>query len=133
MLMRLTDDQILREVMNTVGKPGKLGEVHPVRCQRFHVDRRAGTPTRSRTSLGVRAFGTQLLCEQVIGRGLRRMSYHADEDGIGFHRNTPRSTVFPSPFIPCSGGPVDIIPVAPPTRIRALGDRIACEITFPRV
>ena len=32
--------------------------------------------------LGVRAFGTQLLCEQVVGRGLRRRSYAADEHGF---------------------------------------------------
>jgi type III restriction enzyme len=31
--------------------------------------------------LGVRAFGTQLLCEQVVGRGLRRMSYITNPDG----------------------------------------------------
>ena len=32
--------------------------------------------------LGVRAFGTQLLCEQVVGRGLRRMTYVPDADGM---------------------------------------------------
>ena len=32
--------------------------------------------------LGVRAFGTQLLCEQVIGRALRRQSYDLNEDGL---------------------------------------------------
>ena len=32
--------------------------------------------------LGVRAFGTQLLCEQVVGRGLRRRSYEPDENGL---------------------------------------------------
>ena len=31
--------------------------------------------------LGVRAFGTQLLCEQVIGRALRRQSYDLNEEG----------------------------------------------------
>ncbi len=31
--------------------------------------------------LGVRAFGTQLLCEQVVGRGLRRLSYEPGKDG----------------------------------------------------
>ena len=32
--------------------------------------------------LGIRAFGTQLLCEQVVGRALRRASYDADEKGM---------------------------------------------------
>ena len=32
--------------------------------------------------LGVRAFGTQLLCEQVVGRALRRQSYDLNEEGL---------------------------------------------------
>jgi len=34
--------------------------------------------------LGLRAFGTQLLCEQVVGRGLRRLSYEPGKDGVLF-------------------------------------------------
>ena len=32
--------------------------------------------------LGVRAFGTQLLCEQAVGRSLRRQSYELNDDGV---------------------------------------------------
>lgn len=31
--------------------------------------------------MGLRAFTSQLLCEQVIGRGLRRVGYDRDENG----------------------------------------------------
>ena len=39
----------------------------------------------------------------------------------------------PFSFIPCSGSTTDPKPGPMPTRVRALEDRIACEITFPRL
>ncbi len=76
----LTDEDLLREVMNTVGKPGKLGE--HVKCVVSVSMLTEGWDANTVTHiLGVRAFGTQLLCEQVVGRGLRRMSYAANDDG----------------------------------------------------
>ena len=82
--------------------------------------------------LGVRAFGTQLLCEQVVGRGLRRMSYAANAKG---HFNPEYAEVYgvPFSFIPCSGAVTDPKPGSLPTRVRALENRSACEITFPRL
>ena len=75
------DGQIMREVMNTVGKAGKLGE--PVRCVVSVSMLTEGWDANTVTHiLGVRAFGTQLLCEQVVGRGLRRRSYEPDENGL---------------------------------------------------
>jgi type III restriction enzyme len=66
----LTDEDLLREVMNTVGKSGKLGE--HVRCVVSVSMLTEGWDANTVTHiLGVRAFGTQLLCEQVVGRGLR--------------------------------------------------------------
>lgn len=127
----ITDDQILREVMNTVGKKDKLGE--GIRCVVSVSMLTEGWDANTVTHiLGVRAFGTQLLCEQVIGRGLRRRSYVADEEDK-FSPEYAEVYGVPFSFIPCSGGPVDIIPTSPPTRVRALPERIACEITFPRV
>ncbi len=65
---KLTDEDLLREVMNTVGKPGKLGE--HVRCVVSVSMLTEGWDANTVTHiLGVRAFGTQLLCEQVVGRG----------------------------------------------------------------
>ena len=67
----LTDEDLLREVMNTVGKASKLGE--HVKCVVSVSMLTEGWDANTVTHvLGVRAFGTQLLCEQVVGRGLRR-------------------------------------------------------------
>ena len=65
----LTDQELLREVMNTVGRPGALGG--SVRCVVSVSMLTEGWDANTVTHvLGVRAFGTQLLCEQVIGRAL---------------------------------------------------------------
>jgi type III restriction enzyme len=82
--------------------------------------------------LGIRAFGTQLLCEQVVGRGLRRMSYAVNQDGK-FDPEYAEVYGVPFSFIPCSGSAKEPSPGPMPTRVRALEERIACEITFPRV
>jgi type III restriction enzyme len=127
----LTDEDLLREVMNTVGKAGKLGE--HVKCVVSVSMLSEGWDAQTVTHiLGVRAFGTQLLCEQVVGRALRRMSYAANEEG---HFIPEYAEVYgvPFSFIPCSGATTDPKPGLLPTRVRALDDRIACEITFPRL
>lgn len=127
----LSDEDILREVMNTVGKPGKLGE--DVRCvisvSMLTEGRDVNTVTHI---LGVRAFGTQLLCEQVVGRGLRRMSYAVNEQGR-FDPEYAEVYGVPFSFIPSAGSAKDPKPGPVPTRVRALPERIACEITFPRI
>ena len=77
----LSDQELLREVMNTVGKPGKLGE--SIRCVVSVSMLTEGWDANTVTHvLGIRAFGTQLLCEQVIGRALRRQSYDLNEEGL---------------------------------------------------
>ena len=59
--------------MNTVGKRDRLGE--QIRCVVSVSMLPEGWDANTVThALGVRAFGTQLLCEQVIGRALRRQS-----------------------------------------------------------
>jgi type III restriction enzyme len=127
----LTDEDLLREVMNTVGKPGKLGE--QVKCVVSVSMLTEGWDANTVTHiLGVRAFGTQLLCEQVVGRGLRRMSYATNADGM-FEPQYAEVYGVPFSFIPCSGSAVDPKAGPTPTRVRALEERIACEITFPRV
>jgi type III restriction enzyme len=101
----LTDEDLLREVMNTVGKAGKLGE--HVKCVVSVSMLTEGWDANTVTHvLGVRAFGTQLLCEQVVGRALRRMSYAANKGG---HFNPEYAEVYgvPFSFIPCSGATTD--------------------------
>ena len=97
----LTDEDLLREVMNTVGKPGKLGE--QVRCVVSVSMLTEGWDANTVTHiLGVRAFGTQLLCEQVVGRGLRRTSYVPNDDGL-LEPEYAEVYGVPFSFIPTSG------------------------------
>ncbi len=127
----LTDEDLLREVMNTVGKLGKLGE--QVKCVVSVSMLTEGWDAQTVTHvLGVRAFGTQLLCEQVVGRALRRMSYAANDKGM-FDPEYAEVYGVPFSFIPCSGSTKDPKPGPLPTRVRALENRIACEINFPRL
>jgi type III restriction enzyme len=127
----LTDEDLLREVMNTVGKPGRLGE--HVRCVVSVSMLTEGWDANTVTHvLGVRAFGTQLLCEQVVGRALRRMSYAVNDEG---HFDPEYAEVYgvPFSFIPGNGTATPPKPGPLPTRVRALENRIALEITFPRL
>jgi type III restriction enzyme len=127
----LSDEDLLREVMNTVGKAGKLGE--HVRCVVSVSMLTEGWDANTVTHiLGVRAFGTQLLCEQVVGRGLRRMSYAVNDEGR-FMPEYAEVYGVPFSFIPTSGSTAAPAPGAMPTRVRALEERSACEITFPRL
>jgi type III restriction enzyme len=127
----LTDEDILREVMNTIGKAGKLGE--GVKCVVSVSMLTEGWDANTVTHiLGVRAFGTQLLCEQVVGRGLRRMSYAANENGC-FEPEYAEVYGVPFSFIPCSGATKEPPPQKPLTRVRALESRSHLEITFPRL
>jgi type III restriction enzyme len=128
---QLTDEDLLREVMNTVGKLGKLGE--QVKCVVSVSMLTEGWDANTVTHiLGVRAFGTQLLCEQVVGRGLRRTSYVPNPDDR-FSPEYAEVYGVPFSFIPCSGSTGEQPPRKPTTRVRALEDRVGCEITFPRL
>lgn len=128
---QLTDEDMLREVMNTVGKPGKLGE--NIKCVVSVSMLSEGWDANTVTHiLGVRAFGTQLLCEQVVGRGLRRTSYTPSDHGM-LEPQYAEVYGVPFSFIPCSGSATDPRPGPMPTRVRALPERIALEITFPRL
>ena len=128
---KLTDAELLREVMNTVGKPGRLGE--SIRCVVSVSMLTEGWDANNVTHvLGLRAFGTQLLCEQVIGRALRRQSYqlngeglfdveYADVLGIPFDFNAEPTIVKPTP-------PRETV------QVKAMKpERNALEIRFPRV
>jgi type III restriction enzyme len=124
------DAQILREVMNTVGKTGKLGE--PVRCVVSVSMLTEGWDANTVSHiLGVRAFGTQLLCEQVVGRGLRRRSYAADENGF-FTPEYADVYGVPFQFIPTVAKTKDL-KLKPARRVHAGPDRAAAQITFPRL
>lgn len=133
----LGDEDLMREVLNTVGKPGKLGE--HVRCVVSVSMLTEGWDCNTVTHiLGVRAFGTRLLCEQVMGRGLRRRSYAAGEDGM---LEPEYADIFGVPFtgFPVAGLPADRNPPTPrPGKaVRAVAERLVdapwLEVAFPRV
>lgn len=128
---KIDDASILREVMNTVGRKGQLGE--GIRCVVSVSMLTEGWDANTVTHvLGVRAFGTQLLCEQVIGRALRRQSYQLKADGL-----------FPVEYADVLGIPFDFTaqPVvskpSPPenmVRVHSISPaRDASEIRYPRV
>src|SRR2546425_3464509 len=85
--------------------------------------------------MGLRAFTSQLLCEQVVGRGLRRTSYETDSQTGFFQPEYVKFLVFPFRFLPHEGGGGDPPPPppAPKTRIEALPERKGYEITWPNV
>ena len=126
----ITDSDLLREVMNSVGQPGKLGG--EIRCVVSVSMLTEGWDANTVTHiLGVRAFGTQLLCEQVVGRGLRRQSYELNEDGL-----------FDVEYADILGIPFDFTakpviaepkPPKPTVRVHAMRERADLAITFPRV
>jgi type III restriction enzyme len=128
---KITDQDLLREVMNTVGKEGQLGA--RIRCVVSVSMLTEGWDANNVTHiLGIRAFGTQLLCEQVVGRALRRQSYELNEEGLF---NTEYADIFGVPF-DFTAKPV-VAPPQPPretVQVRAVRpDRDHLEITFPRV
>ncbi|HEX3745394.1 MAG TPA: DEAD/DEAH box helicase family protein [Bryobacteraceae bacterium] len=128
---KLTDEDILREVMNTVGKPDKLGE--QVRCVVSVSMLTEGWDANTVTHvLGVRAFGTQLLCEQVVGRGLRRRSFALDDNGR-FYPEYAEVYGVPFSFIPTDGSTPTPKTAKPVTRVRALEERASLEMHFPRL
>jgi type III restriction enzyme len=131
----ISDQELLREVMNTVGKAGQLGG--SIRCVVSVSMLTEGWDANTVTHvLGIRAFGTQLLCEQVIGRALRRQSYELNEDG-------PDKGLFSVEYADIFGVPFDftakpvVAPPQPPretVQVRAISpERDALEIRFPRV
>ncbi|MGB9877859.1 MAG: BPTD_3080 family restriction endonuclease [bacterium] len=124
----------LRKTVDTVGKTEWEGEGEPpgknIRCVVSVGMLNEGWDAQNVTQiLGLRAFTSQLLCEQVIGRGLRRLNY---DD-------------FSQPeYVDVYGVPFEVIPVkrkplgkketqSIPTIVRALPERKELEITFPRV
>ncbi len=126
----IDDATLLREVMNTVGKQNSLGQ--GIRCVVSVSMLTEGWDANTVTHiLGIRAFGTQLLCEQVVGRALRRQSYELNEDNL-----------FDVEYADILGIPFDfaaeptVIKPRPPRetiRVRAMRERDSLEIRFPKV
>jgi type III restriction enzyme len=127
----ITDQDLLREVMNTVGKKDQLGA--NVRCVVSVAMLTEGWDANNVTHiLGIRAFGTQLLCEQVIGRALRRQAYELNDEGLF---DVEYADIFGVPF-DFTAKPVVVSPTPPreTVMVRAVRpERDHLEIRFPRV
>ena len=128
-----SDAEQLREVVDTIGKAGKPGQ--KIQCVVSVSMLNEGWDANNVTQiLGLRAFKSQLLCEQVVGRGLRRMSYDID----------PETGRLPAEYVDIYGIPFTLIPFKgrqsgqnrpdkPTYRVRALRSRRHYEIQFPNV
>lgn len=125
----------LRRIVATVGRPGTPGA--QIRCVVSVNMLSEGWDANNVTHiLGLRAFGSQLLCEQVVGRGLRRMDYTPD----------PATGLLTEEYVDVFGVPFSLIPFegrppgdAPPPddrpkhEVMALPERAGFEIRFPVV
>lgn len=137
---KVTDADLLREAMNTVGKKGKLGE--QIKCVVSVSMLSEGWDAKRVTHiLGVRAFSTQLLCEQVVGRGLRRSTHDVEQTTVDVNGEQVALETFPPEYAEVYGVPFSFIPATGSgrairpgsvTEVEALPERkAACEITFP--
>lgn len=131
----INESDLLREVVNTVGKPGTLGS--HIRCVVSVSMLTEGWDANTVTHImGIRAFGSQLLCEQVVGRALRRISYDVIPAG---KKNAGKLS---PEFASVIGVPFNFMPGGksqPPSerpeyhRIFAINERADLEIHFPQV
>lgn len=148
---KLKDSDIMREIVNSVGKPDTLGA--DIRCVVSVGMLTEGWDANTVTHVcGIRAFGSQLLCEQVVGRALRRRSYDLvayntkgeviAEENIKRYKPENITYKFPPeyahiigvPFKNFKGGSGTPPPPAPKqTTIQARKDRSQLEIKFPNV
>lgn len=130
-LLGLKKEELLREIVDNVGKRGKAGQdlqnVISVAMLSEGWDAKNVTHI-----MGLRAFTSQLLCEQVVGRGLRRVSYDTDENGL-----------FLPEYVNVFGVPLSISetgesgeappPPKPSTQIEVVPEKASLEIKWPNV
>ena len=139
-LLGLKKEELLRAIIDNVGKRNAAGQdlqnVISVAMLSEGWDAKNVTHI-----MGLRAFTSQLLCEQVIGRGLRRVSYEMESvvcpDGV-------ERDLFRSEFVNVFGVPLSVFqdtgeggeppsPPRPSTQIEALAERNDLELTWPNV
>lgn len=124
--------ELLRQTVDTVGKEGEPGEQiqNVISVGMLSEGWDAKTVTHI---MGLRAFSSQLLCEQVVGRGLRRVSYDVGEDGL-FEAEYVNIFGVPFTFLPHEGGEgTPPPPPKPKTKIEPRKEKAQHEITFPNI
>lgn len=131
-LTRKEQAELLRRQVDTVGIPDQPGEQirHVISVAMLSEGWDAKTVTHI---MGLRAFTSQLLCEQVIGRGLRRTSYEIGDDGLFAAEHV---NIFGVPFelLPAEDDPTAAPPSPKPkTKIRPEPAKLEYEIAFPNL
>ncbi|MCX9082869.1 MAG: DEAD/DEAH box helicase family protein [Candidatus Methanoperedens sp.] len=125
--------EYLRKQVDTVGQVGKSGEqIQSVISVGMLSE---GWDAKTVTHImGLRAFSSQLLCEQVVGRGLRRTSYEINEETKQFDAEYVNIFGIPFTFLPheSQDGPPPP-PLPPKTRIEPMGEKKQFEISWPNI
>ena len=124
--------EYLREVINTIGKPGKPGaNVEKLVAVNMLSE---GWDAKTVTHImGLRAFSSQLLCEQVVGRGLRRTSYELNEEGY-FEPEYVKIFGVPFTFLPFERSASSPAPApTPTTMIQPDSQKKDYEISWPNI
>lgn len=131
-LKELKKEGLLREIVDNVGKRGTAGQdLQKVISVAMLSE---GWDAKNVTHImGLRAFTSQLLCEQVIGRGLRRVSYETDENGLFLPEYVNVFGVPLSIFQTGDDGGPPPPPPKPSTQIESLPERAGLEIRWPNV
>jgi len=133
---RLTKDEqarLLRRMVDTVGRAGQPGaEIRNVISVGMLSE---GWDAKTVTHImGLRAFSSQLLCEQVVGRGLRRTAYEVDPDTGLFAPEYVNIFGVPFTFLPHEGGADGPPPSpAPKTPVEPDPAKAAFELRWPNV
>lgn len=135
-IRKLTKDQqaeLLRRMVDTVGREGEPGG--PIQNVISVGMLSEGWDAKTVTHImGLRAFSSQLLCEQVVGRGLRRTSYDVNPKTGLFEPEYVNIFGVPFTFLPCEGGDGPPPPPPPPkTLIEPVQDKRRFEINWPNV
>jgi type III restriction enzyme len=124
----------LRQIVDTVGQVGKPGEEIQAVISVGMLSE--GWDAKTVTHImGLRAFTSQLLCEQVVGRGLRRTSYEVDPKSGLFTPEYVNIFGVPFTFLPHEGTEDDTLPPPPQpkAKVQPLPERKALEISWPNI
>lgn len=131
-LLALDKEQLLRAIVDNVGKQGQAGQrLQSVISVAMLSE---GWDAKNVTHImGLRAFTSQLLCEQVIGRGLRRVGYDKDENGLFVPEYVNVFGVPLSVFVDAGDGGETPPPPKPSTQIESLPSRNEFEVRWPNL
>jgi len=124
----------LRKIVDSVGQVGKPGEQIQAVISVGMLSE--GWDAKTVTHImGLRAFTSQLLCEQVVGRGLRRTSYEVNPKTGLFAPEYVNIFGVPFTFMPHEGGEDDLPPPPPQpsAKIQPLPERKELEISWPNI